>query len=96
MSVVREDIIGRRLRFTDYLNYNIWYVQLVGETGLFVDEGWLDPWSRTQFNTQTGVVSRNIRHFSGWSVRSGECTTQVGEDGLSVTVCVPIIQEEGQ
>ena|SRR5688572_839687 len=100
LSVVREEIIGRRLRALDVFNYNIWYVQRVGETGFFVDEAWGDPHVRTHFNTRTGVVSRNIRHFSGWSVRSGECETKIvlSDDGAlsETTICVPIIEEEGR
>jgi hypothetical protein len=83
LSVVREEVIGEFLSLRTALANNIWYVVRVGEFGYFEDEGWLDPYVRTHFNTQTGLVSRKIRHFSGWSVRSGDCGAGADDSGLA-------------
>jgi hypothetical protein len=89
LSILREEIIGERLSLRTAIANNIWYVRRVGRNGFFVDEGWSDPYVRTQFDTQTGIVSRRIRHFSGWSVRSGDCgSTVTVSESSEVSSCV--------
>ncbi len=98
LSVVREDIIGRRLSARLVRANNIWYVLRIGRNGNFVDEGWLDPEVRTHFDTETGLVWRRIRHFSGWSVRSGDCQTpsMPTDTETGVTACSSTVLEEGR
>ncbi len=101
LSVVREAIIGDYLSLRTALANNIWYVRLVGTYGFFVDEGWLDPEIRTHFDTETGLVWRRIRHFSGWSVRSGDCEaapmpTDVEQTTVSVSACSTQSVDDGR
>jgi hypothetical protein len=74
ISVVRTEIIGVHLTKKEQLDYDLWYTKRVGNTRLFVDESWRDPELLTQFNTETGRVWREIRHFSGIVIHVGYCT----------------------
>lgn len=77
LSVVREEIIGRRkLSRKLMLKYNIYYTHRIGDTRYYIDEAWFDPEQRTQYDTETGVVQREIRHFSGFVIRTGYDDTQ--------------------
>ena len=77
LSVVRDEIIGRRkLSKKLMLKYNIYYTHRVGDNRYYIDEAWFDPEQRTQYDTQTGVVQREIRHFSGFVIRTGYDDTQ--------------------
>lgn len=71
LSVVRDEIVGRRLNTRLKLKYNIYYTHRIGDTRYFIDEAWFDPEQRTHFDTQTGLVWREIRHFSGFVIRTG-------------------------
>ena len=72
LSVVREEIIGkRRLSRKLMAKYNIYYTHRIGNTRHYIDEAWVDPEQRTQYDTETGVVMREIRHFSGFVIRTG-------------------------
>ena len=71
LNVKREEIIGRRLTKPLMLKYNIYYTHRIGDTRYYIDEAWFDPEQRTHFNTKTGDVWREIRHFSGFVIRTG-------------------------
>jgi hypothetical protein len=71
LSAVRPELINRSLTFSLMLKYSIYYTHRVGSTRYFIDEAWFDPEQRTRFNSQTGEVSREIRHFSGFVIRTG-------------------------
>jgi hypothetical protein len=71
LSVVRDEIVGRRLNTRLKLKYNIYYTHRIGDTRYYIDEAWFDPEQRTHFNTTTGEVWREIRHFSGFVIRTG-------------------------
>ena len=71
LSAVRSEIVNRSLSFSLMLKYSIYYTHRIGDTRYFIDEAWIDPEQRTRFNTQTGEVSREIRHFSGFVIRTG-------------------------
>lgn len=96
LSIQRDDIAGEDLNRHELRDYNIWYVRRVGRVGMFIDEGAFDPMVRTRFDSETGTITRRIRHFSGWSVRSGaECELKVElQDEVVVTVCVPVKIEQ--
>jgi hypothetical protein len=69
---------------TAFLEYSMWYTTVVGDTRYFVDEGYLDSALKTRVD-ENGKVSRKIRHFSGYYVRSGEsCDDTAGDPE-----CVP-------
>ena len=77
LSVTREEIIGvRKLSRKLMIRYNIYYTHRIGDTRYYIDEAWFDPEQRTQYNTQTGLVWREIRHFSGFVIRTGYDQTQ--------------------
>jgi hypothetical protein len=71
LSVVRDEIVGRRLNKKLMLKYNIYYTHRIGDTRYYIDEAWFDPEQRTNYNTTTGAVWREIRHFSGFVIRTG-------------------------
>ena len=71
LSVRRPEIVGRPLTLLTMLKFNIYYTYRLGDTRHFIDEAWFDPEQRTQFNTTTGDVWREIRHFSGFVIRTG-------------------------
>lgn len=71
LSVTRDEIVGRRLNRRLMLKYNIYYTHRIGDTRYYIDEAWFDPEQRTHFDTQTGLVWREIRHFSGFVIRTG-------------------------
>jgi hypothetical protein len=77
LSVTRPEIVGRQVNFWMMLKYNIWYWQQYGDTRWYIDEAWLNSELNTRFNNETGLVSREIRHFSGWSVRTGDCEGEI-------------------
>lgn len=84
LSVTRDEIIGRRLNKKLMLKYNIYYTHRIGDTRYFIDEAWFDPEQRTHFDTNTGLVWREIRHFSGFVIRTGyDETTPVDPLGLT-------------
>ena len=43
LSVIRDEIIGRRLNRRLMLKYNIYYTHRIGDTRYFIDEAWFDP-----------------------------------------------------
>lgn len=71
LSVTRDEIIGRRLTRKLKLKYNIYYTHRIANTRYYIDEAWFDPEQQTHFNTSTGLVWREIRHFSGFVIRTG-------------------------
>src|SRR5688572_5300822 len=71
LQVTRNEIVGRQLTLPLKLKYNIYYTQRIGDTRFFIDEAWFDPEQRTHFNTESGLVWREIRHFSGFVIRTG-------------------------
>jgi hypothetical protein len=71
LSAVRSELVNRSLTFSLMLKYSIYYTYRLGDTRYFIDEAWFDPEQRTRFNTLTGQVSREIRHFSGFVIRTG-------------------------
>lgn len=71
LSVVRPEIVRRKLTKKLMLKYNIYYTHRIGDTRYYIDEAWFDPEQRTHFDTQTGLVWREIRHFSGFVIRTG-------------------------
>ena len=86
LSVVRDEIIGRRkLSRKLMLRYNIYYTHRIGDTRYYIDEAWFDPEQQTQYDTQTGVVSREIRHFSGFVIRTGYDDETQPVDPLGIT-----------
>lgn len=77
LTVNRPQIIGKKVTKKVVKNYSILYTHRVGDTRYFIDEAWYDPEQQTHFNTVTGDVWREIRHFSGFVIRTGvadECT----------------------
>lgn len=72
LSVIRDEIVGRRLNTRLKLKYNIYYTHRIGDTRFYIDEAWFDPEQRTHYDTVTGQVWREIRHFSGFVIRTGE------------------------
>lgn len=84
LSVNRPEIVGRTLDLMAMLKYNIYYTYRLGDTRFFLDEAWFDPEQRTHFNTTTGSVWREIRHFSGFVIRTGN------EDASVAPIDVPI------
>ncbi len=72
LTAKRPEIIGRSISWWMVAEYSIYYTHRVGDTRYYVDEAWTDWEQRTHFNTQTGVVWREIRHFSGFVIRTGE------------------------
>jgi hypothetical protein len=74
IAVSRPEIIGQRLTRKERRDYDIWYSRRVGRSTLFIDEAWNDPELATHFNTRTGSIWREIRHFSNWLTRVGMCT----------------------
>lgn len=70
----RPEIIGRRLTKKLMKDYNIYYTYRIGDTRFFVDDAWYDAEQRTHYDTVTGDVWREIRHFSGFVIRTGEET----------------------
>lgn len=71
LTANRPQIIGRKVTKKMVKDYSILYTHRVGNTRYFVDEAWYDPEQRTHFNTTTGDVWREIRHFSGFVIRTG-------------------------
>ena len=69
LTVNRPQIIGKKVTKKVVKNYSILYTHRVGDTRYFIDEAWYDPEQRTHFNTVTGDVWREIRHFSGFVIR---------------------------
>lgn len=74
ISVVRTEVVGKRLTLPLILKYGLWYWTQLGDTRFFVDEAFYDRELRTHFDTQSGRVWRKIRHFSGIVVHVGTCT----------------------
>jgi hypothetical protein len=74
IAVYRPEIIGGRLTRKERRDYDIWYSRRVGRSTLFIDEAWNDPELGTHFDTRTGRIWREIRHFSNWLTRVGFCT----------------------
>lgn len=72
LTVNRPEIIGRWISWRMVAEYSIYYTRRVGDTRFYVDEAWGDPEQRSHFNTRTGDVWREIRHFSGFVIRTGE------------------------
>jgi hypothetical protein len=81
VSATRKEIIGHRLTLRMILKYGIWYTKELDGTRLFVDEAWGDPELITHFNTLTGRVWREIRHFSGIVIHVGSCTDEPEAEG---------------
>jgi hypothetical protein len=71
LTVSRPQIIGHRVNKKMVKQYTILYTHRMDDTRYFVDEAWFDPEQRTMFNTTTGDVWREIRHFSGFVIRTG-------------------------
>lgn len=82
LTVNRPQIIGRKITWDLVKDHSILYTYRIGDTRYFLDEAWYDPEQRTHFNTVTGDVWREIRHFSGFVIRTGvadecsDCMTQ--------------------
>jgi hypothetical protein len=74
ISVIRKEIVGKRLTLPLVLKYGIWYWTQVGDTRFFIDEAFYDRELRTKFDTESGRVWRRIRHFSGIVIHVGYCT----------------------
>ena len=88
LNVFRPEIVNQSLTLLLKLKYNIYYTYRVGDTRYFIDEAWIDPEQRTRFNTQTGEVSREIRHFSGFVIRTG-AEDQQASDVLGIATNEP-------
>jgi hypothetical protein len=88
LSTVRSELVNRSLSFSLMLKYSIYYTHRVGDTRFFIDEAWFDSEQRTRFNTQTGEVSREIRHFSGFVIRTGT-EDAVASDVLGISSLEP-------
>jgi hypothetical protein len=73
LSVQRPEIIGLDDKLSLQLTYGVWYTRVVDGVRQFIDEGWTDLALYTHFDTETGVVRRKIRHFSGYVVHTGYC-----------------------
>jgi hypothetical protein len=72
LAVVRDEIVGRRKLSKKLMHkYNIYYTHQIANTRYYIDEAWFDPEQRTHFDTETGKVWREIRHFSGFVIRTG-------------------------
>jgi hypothetical protein len=71
LTVNRPQIIGKKVTKKVVKDYSILYTHRVGDTRYFVDEAWFDLEQRTHFNPTTGDVWREIRHFSGFVIRTG-------------------------
>jgi len=72
LTVNRPEIIGRWISWKMVAEYSIYYTRRVADTRFYVDEAWSDPEQRSHFNTRTGDVWREIRHFSGFVIRTGD------------------------
>jgi hypothetical protein len=79
LKVNRPQIVGQTMTLPLKLKYNIYYTYRLGDTRYFIDEAWFDPEQRTNFNTTTGDVWREIRHFSGFVIRTGYDEAPVAE-----------------
>ncbi len=71
LTVKRPQIVGKKVTPKIVRTYSIMYTHRIGDTRYFVDEAWYDPEQRSHFNTATGDVWREIRHFSGFVIRTG-------------------------
>jgi len=71
LLVNRPEIIGRRRDQIETFKYSIWYVLYIGDERLYIDESAVDPSVAMQYDIRSGKAWRRIRHFSGWSVRTG-------------------------
>ena len=82
LSVMRPQIVGKKVTPKMVRKYSILYTHQIGDTRYFVDEARTDPEQRSHFNTTTGEVWREIRHFSGFVIRTGaEGETDSGSAG---------------
>lgn len=88
LSAIRPELVGRSLTLSLMLKYSIYYTYRLGDTRYFIDEAWFDPEQRTRFNTLTGEVSREIRHFSGFVIRTG-VEDQQASDVLGIATSEP-------
>jgi hypothetical protein len=78
LYVVRPKAKGNSL--TAFLEYSMWYTTVVGDTRFYVDEAYFDSSLATHVDSNTGKVSRKIRHFSGYYVRTGEACDDTAGD----------------
>jgi hypothetical protein len=79
LTVNQPRIVGRRLNSRMVARYSIYYTHRIGDTRYYVDEAWYDLEQRSHFDTTTGDVWREIRHFSGFVIRTGEEETSAVE-----------------
>jgi hypothetical protein len=82
LTVNRPQIVGRRVTPRLVRLWSILYTHQIGDTRYYVDEAWYDLEQRSHFNTITGDVWREIRHFSGFVIRTGVVSEEaiVGEN----------------
>jgi hypothetical protein len=71
LTVNRPQIVGKHVNPRMVRLYSILYTHQIGDTRYYVDEAWYDLEQRSHFNTITGDVWREIRHFSGFVIRTG-------------------------
>ena len=71
LTVNRPQIVGKQVNPRMVRLYSILYTHQIGDTRYYVDEAWYDLEQRSHFNTITGDVWREIRHFSGFVIRTG-------------------------
>ena len=85
ISVVRTEIIGQRLTPSLMRKYAIWMTRQQGEIRQYIDDTRGDPTLVTRFNTETGLVWRRIRHFTGVVIHTGTCTETPSDPSCMVT-----------
>jgi hypothetical protein len=62
-----------------FVNYNVFFTTVVGDTRYYIDEAYSDSTMQTMI-LEDGTVRRRIRHFSGYNIFSGEpCDDTVGD-----------------
>lgn len=85
ISVVRTEIIGARLTPPVIRKYAIVMTRQIGGVRQYVDDTRGDPTLVTRFNTETGLVWRRIRHFTGVVIHTGACTETPSDPSCLVT-----------
>jgi hypothetical protein len=84
LRVNRPGIVGRTVSWQLVAEYSIYYTYRLGDTRHYIDEAWFDYSQRSNFNTTTGDVSRRIKHFSGFVIRTGVADEIAVETGVEM------------